>query len=435
MWNYFFGVITAGVLFFVLWITHVWRTRSFLIYVIQTLQAITNGSYGIRLSRVYRSPVQRKLIDVINTMVQSVEEQVGTVSRERDVLEHIVQSMTTGIVYINRLGRIQMANDAVAHIFLRPLEQWVGREHWAVFRPYQIGRAIDDTLLHGTPWRGELKLREDTTVDISLIPIHTHVRNRLGGEPTHDLLMICTDVSEWRRLERMRSEFVANVSHELKTPIAAIRGFAETLLDGEVDKETARAFLETIYEESKRMGMLVSDLLELSKLEGAKTHIQLETTPLRPIIERAVARVRSEAEKRNLTIHTDGCQDVLVWADEHRILQVLLNLLINAIHYTPDGGKITVWCDVYIDKVKIHVEDTGIGIDKEHLPRVFERFYRVDKDRSRASGGTGLGLAIAKHIVNAHGGEIGVDSRIGQGSDFWFTLSLLERTNGSDTEA
>lgn len=226
----------------------------------------------------------------------------------------------------------------------------------------------------------------------------------------------------------MRSEFVANVSHELKTPIAAIRGFSETLLDGDVDAETQASFLRTIYDESNRMGNLVTDLLELSKLEGAEHTIQPGPVVLQDIVDRAVQRLQPEAEKHQVKLATDPCGALTVWGNEDRLLQVFLNLLANAIYYTPPGGTVTVWTDVLIDRVKVHVTDTGIGIPVEDQQRVFERFYRVDRARSRASGGTGLGLAIVKHIISAHGGEVGVSSELGQGSDFWFTLSRLEGT-------
>jgi two-component system phosphate regulon sensor histidine kinase PhoR len=246
------------------------------------------------------------------------------------------------------------------------------------------------------------------------------------GDTAYDVLVLLNDVSEWKRLERMRSEFVANVSHELKTPIAAIRGFAETLLDGDVDAETQQSFLRTIYDESNRMSNLVTDLLELSKLEGAEHLIQPGRVVLQEIVEQAVHRLRPEAEKHQVTLEAEPSGDLTVWGSAERLLQVFLNLLSNAIYYTPSGGKVTVWTDVLVDRVKVHVTDTGIGIPEADQERVFERFYRVDRARSRASGGTGLGLAIVKHIINAHGGQVGVSSEVGRGSDFWFTLSRLE---------
>jgi len=345
-----------------------------------------------------------------------------------------LRSMTTGVVYIGANGRVQMVNEAAERMFRRPEQQWLNQEHWSVFRDYNLSAAIDRALLFGTGWQSELKLRDSMTADVRLIAIHTAQRGN-SAKTAYDILLISNDVSEWRRLEVMRSEFVANVSHELKTPIAAIRGFAETLLDGDVDSEFAHSFLQTIYDEAFRMGNLVSDLLELSKLEGAEHTIQPHSIFLTSVIERAETNLKAVAEKHHVSLLMSPCGEVTVWADEEKILQVLLNLVTNAIHYTPEGGEITVWCDVLVDRVKVHVVDSGIGIPATDQTRVFERFYRVDRDRSRATGGTGLGLAIVKHIVSVHGGQVGVFSEIGKGSDFWFTLPRLEGTMTGNTQS
>lgn len=362
----------------------------------------------------------------IDRAAKMLRERVARLSQERDVLRHILHSMTTGVVYIAHGGRIRMVNEAAERMFRRPMEQWIDRDHWTLFRQYNLCAAIDNALLFGTTWHNELSLRDDLMVDIRLIALPVDAQLTVGVTSVFDVLLICNDVSEWRRLERMRSEFVANVSHELKTPIAAIRGFAETLLDGDVDAESQHSFLQTIYDESYRMGNLVSDLLELSKLEGEAHAIQPSSVDLAAVVDRAIQRLRGEAEKRNIHLEAVQGRDVTVWADEDKLLQVVLNLMTNAIHYTSEGGHISVRCDVLVDRVKVHVEDSGIGVSAEHQSRVFERFYRVDRDRSRASGGTGLGLAIVKHIIGAHGGQVGVTSAPGHGSDFWFTLSRLE---------
>lgn len=397
-------------------------------YVQATLQAIARGNFSSRM--IYHASNRKRaaLATTLNQMTEAVENQIAELSQERDVLQHILHSMTTGVVYVARGGRIRMVNEAAERLFRRPAEQWVSREHWAVFRHYNLGAAIDHALLFGTPWQSQLQLDGAVTVQVSVIPIQTSYRIKPPEGPGHDALLILNDVSEWQRLERMRSEFVANVSHELKTPIASIRGFAETLQEDDVDERDRQKFLRTIYEESHRMGTLVSDLLELSKLEGGRHLIVPTSTELYPIVKRTFDRLQSTAQSRNIHLDTTIEPGVTVWATEDKLLQVFINLLANAIHYTPDGGRVCVTCDVLIDRVKICIKDTGIGIAKEHQSRVFERFYRVSRDRSRASGGTGLGLAIVKHIVTLFGGEVGVESQVGVGSTFWFTLSRLERT-------
>ncbi|EPZ43373.1 sensor histidine kinase [Alicyclobacillus acidoterrestris] len=407
-------------------------------HLIDSLDAIGAGRHDVRMYP-YRSPgAEMPVFDAFNRMSEHVERTFEEMSQERDLLRHILQNMTTGVIYLRSDGEVQMVNEAAARLFRRPVEQWHDRDHWTVFRNYHLGAAVDHALLFGTPWTDELVIREGTTVRIRLVPILSSTRTQNRPDHAHDVLMLVTDVSEWRRLEHMRSEFVANVSHELKTPIAAIRGFAETLLDEEEEAigETAPAegannsmrqkFLRTIYDESIRMGNLVQDLLELSKLEATDSRVEPISVDLQSIVDRAFERVRHTATARHIELRLEHVPRVNVWADPDMLLQVFLNLLANAIHYSPEGSMVTVTWDVLIDRVKVHVRDNGSGIPKESLNRVFERFYRVEKHRSRASGGTGLGLAIVKHIVSALGGEVGVDSVEGEGSDFWFTLSRLD---------
>lgn len=415
------GAVCVSLIGATLWL----RRREFSQYLESTLDAIASGEHHVRMYE--QSGTSRKsLIAAVNRMAGVVEGKILQLSQERDVLEHILHSMSTGLVFVTRGGRIAMVNDAAERMFKRPIEQWLDKEHWALFRQYTLSVAIDRALLSGAAWHGEMPLRDEYILDVNLIPIQHGKRTHAAPDKQYDALVLFNDVSEWRRLERMRSDFIANVSHELRTPIAAIRGFAETLLDDdEADSDTRTAFLTTIYEESRRMGNLVSDLLELSKLEREGQTIQLKEIALAPVVEGAVTRLARSAESRQIHVHVDPDIDATVWADADKLLQVFLNLLGNAIHYSPEGGTVRIWRDTVGDKARIHVSDNGIGIPEEHHARVFERFYRVNHDRSRASGGTGLGLAIVKHIAAAHGGEAGVSSQPGKGSDFWITLAYL----------
>lgn len=420
------GFLIASIIAVVLWWRIAHKQREMTQYLIDSLEAVADGDYELQ---VYESQVtaDSHLFRSLNSFFTGVGAKIEELSQERDILRHILHRMTTGLVYVGRDGKVILANEAIARMARRPVEQWIGREHWAVFRRHTLNAAIDQALLTGSDWQGEIQFRSNLTIDVRIIPVAISRRNT-AAEPGYEALVFCNDVSEWRLVERMRSEFVANVSHELRTPIAAIRGFAETLLDDdEVDSESQKRFIKTIYDEAYRMGNLVSDLLELSKLEGTAHLFELHPVQINEVVEAAVTRLKHSAEKRQIQLRVESCNELTVWADGEKLLQVFLNLISNAIQYTPMGGTITVWCDKLVDRVKIHVSDTGIGIPSEHLSRVFERFYRVDRDRSRASGGTGLGLAIVKHIVSAHGGEVGVTSVPDQGSDFWFTLSSLSQ--------
>lgn len=234
------------------------------------------------------------------------------------------------------------------------------------------------------------------------------------------------DISQLRKLERVRSEFLGNVSHELRTPIFSLQGFLETLLDGAVDDPSVnREFLEKAHKHAGRLNALLNDLIEISRIESGEMKMSFRFMPLGGLLREVSDEMAPAAAKKNLALTVDAgeCAEDNVYADRERLKQVMINLLDNAIKYTEDGGSITVSTRRDgADGVRVEVADTGSGIPEQHLGRIFERFYRVDKDRSRDVGGTGLGLAIVKHIVEAHGGTIRVESAVGKGSRFMFTL-------------
>jgi len=233
------------------------------------------------------------------------------------------------------------------------------------------------------------------------------------------------DVAETKRLERVRSEFLGNVSHELRTPIFSIQGYLETLLDGALDDpNVARQFTQRAYTNAERLNILLGDLINISKIESGEMRLSFRYFYLNEIIKETVQALEFEAEQRQVTILCDvePSAMITVFGDKERIMQVITNLVQNAIKYNIDGGEVKISTIVREKEVLIKVSDTGIGIPQEHLPRIFERFYRVDKDRSRAVGGTGLGLAIVKHILEAHQSQFSAESDIGKGTTISFTL-------------
>ncbi len=233
------------------------------------------------------------------------------------------------------------------------------------------------------------------------------------------------DITRLKKLERIRSEFLANVSHELRTPIFSIQGFLETLLDGAVDDPTVnRDFLDKAHRHAGRLNTLLNDLIEIARIESGEMKMSFRYFSIGEFLQGVVDEMRGQAEKKNLSLSLlPGIRpDEQVYGDRDRLKQVMVNLIDNAVKYTEPGGSIDCSVGIDGDRAVVQIRDTGCGIATEHLPRIFERFYRVDRDRSREVGGTGLGLAIVKHIVEAHGGTISVESTVGTGSTFSFSL-------------
>ena len=251
----------------------------------------------------------------------------------------------------------------------------------------------------------------------------------MPGEPSRGAVLVLHDTSELRRLERLRQEFVANVSHELKTPLSVIKACVETLQLGAVDDIQHRGnFLERIAEQSERLHALILDLLSLARIESGTELFEFGAVPVAPVVQGCLERHRTRAEGRRQTLcvtshNEDGAEDEHeVWADEEAFGQILDNLIDNAVKYTPEGGQIRVGWRTDGESVCLEVADNGIGIPENDLPRIFERFYRVDKARSREMGGTGLGLSIVKHLVQSLHGTIRATSRVGEGSTFTIRL-------------
>jgi two-component system phosphate regulon sensor histidine kinase PhoR len=239
--------------------------------------------------------------------------------------------------------------------------------------------------------------------------------------------------AELEKLERIRKDFVINVSHELRTPLASIQGYTETLLDGAIDDpQNNMRFLNIIRQNAERLGRLTQDLLTLSRIELKTQRFQFAAYYVNPLLAECLDSIAPVAAKKNITLTFEAAPEKTeIFGDNEAIHQIMSNLLDNAIKYTPQGGAVRIFTSIHpapasggADMVEISVQDTGIGIPEEDLPRLFERFYRVDKARSRELGGTGLGLAIVKHLVRAQGGEVGVESDPNRGSRFWFTLPV-----------
>jgi two-component system phosphate regulon sensor histidine kinase PhoR len=241
------------------------------------------------------------------------------------------------------------------------------------------------------------------------------------------MLFVFHDITELKKTERVRKDFVANVSHELRTPLTSIKGFVEALRDGAInDPEKSLQFLSIISQHADRMNKIVTDLLQLSRIESKDFILKIEPFLVKELLDEVFSTLKSSSEEKSQILEISlPSPDLKIYADRHWITQALTNLVDNAIKYTPEKGKIKIEAKDKGESVEISVIDNGIGIPQKDLPRIFERFYRVDKGRSRESGGTGLGLSIVRHIIEAHGGKVEVKSQEGKGSEFSFRLKKV----------
>jgi two-component system, OmpR family, phosphate regulon sensor histidine kinase PhoR len=391
-------------------------------------QQITNMNYQSRVP-AYTNDEVGQLGQAINRMSESLQQQMERIQENERRLQGVMENMMSGIMMIDRDERIMLLNPSAEYILGFSAQELLGKKYNEAKQQYEFAKLIQECIETREPIRDEMIFYypAERILDINLNPI-AHEDEEWSG-----VLIVINDITAVRRLERMRSEFVANVSHELKTPIAAVKGFAETLLAGALnDKETAVSFLQIIFDESERLNRLIGDILELSKIESKRIPMQFSPVYLPEFLDKSLSVLRKEAEKKNIELSMQVDDDIYIEADEDRLRQIFINLLSNGISYTQEGGKVKVRveplemnADGDYERLRIIVSDTGIGIPKKDLPRIFERFYRVDKARSRSSGGTGLGLSIVKHLVELHKGTIRVDSEVGMGTKFTIELPVI----------
>ncbi len=379
-----------------------------------------------------------------NLISERLGAQIGQLEADRQQLRTILSGMVEGVVALDSEQRILFANDRAAQLLELTGHSVVGRPLWAVVRQRSLIDVIRRALDTPEAQREEIHWVGSTAGPSPSITrsLTVHAARLSGGKPYQagrGAVLVLHDTTELRRLERLRQDFVANVSHELKTPVTVIKVCVETLQDGAINDPHHRDhFLGQIARQSDRLHMLILDLLSLARIESGDELFDFQAVEVEPLIMGLVERFRPRAEARqqvlevghgsnvpsggipesNATQTPPPSETVWVWADEEAVEQILENLLDNALKYTPEKGKVRIhWTD-HGAQVCIEVSDTGIGIPPADLPRIFERFYRVDKARSREMGGTGLGLSIVKHLAQAMHGSVQASSRVGQGSTF-----------------
>ena len=381
---------------------------------------LATGDFS-RKAIVHSNDETGDLAKALNDMADEINAKVKKISSEKAKLEAILSSMFEGIMLTNERGEILLLNPSIRKLFLIDSSP-EGRKPLEVIRNNTIQEIVDRVLNENREvitQEVSVFIPEQKTIMINGVPI-------VKDNVIEGAVFVFHDITELKRLEDIRKDFVANVSHELRTPISSIKGYAETLLDGKVDsQDTVKEFLNIIYQDSNRLASLIDDLLDLSKIESGKMKMEFEPLEIPPIVNRCVNVLEKSAKDKSLSIKLALPADLpKILGDHKRLSQVFLNLLDNAIKYTPEGGSITVSASCQEKVAQIDISDTGIGISEKDLPRIFERFYRVDKARSRELGGTGLGLSIVKHIVQAHNGQVWMQSTLGQGSTFSFTIPI-----------
>jgi two-component system phosphate regulon sensor histidine kinase PhoR len=361
------------------------------------------------------------LAESLNRMAAQLESRLQTVVSQRNQLEAVLSSMLEGVIAVSRDERIISINQAAAKWFDINPERVRGRSIPEAIRNLAIQKFVTHALKNQTPVEEDISVYRngERILNIKSAPLLD-----VGPEPI-GMLVVFSDVTQLRRLEDIRREFVANVSHEIKTPLTAIKGFVETLHQNTVETpEEAQRFLGIIAKHVDRLNTIIEDLLMLSRIEneGERGDIQREKARLRDIFQNAAQICRPQADEKRIQIEMDGDEGLSAMVDPVLLEQALVNLLDNAVKYSDPEKPVRILTRTVGHEIQIQVQDHGIGIEKKHLPRLFERFYRVDKARSRSLGGTGLGLAIVKHIAQAHGGHVTVESRPGEGSRFTIHL-------------
>jgi two-component system phosphate regulon sensor histidine kinase PhoR len=386
------------------------------------VRELTQSAWQLAVSTPGEQPVAPRrdeigqLTQVFNLMSTRLGGHITDLETERARLEAVLHKMSDGVLIVDSEGLVQLVNPAAEKMFSISLSPAVGKPLIEVVRHHQPAEMWQRCQATGEAQQVEF----DVGLRLTLQGIATPLGPAIPGS----ILLLFHDLTRRRQIENMRRDFISNVSHELRTPLAALKALTETLLGGAFeDPPAARRFLQQMETEVDSLSLMVNELLELSRIESGR--VPLNLLPTRPIdiIQPAVERLQLQADRNGLSLRVD-CHAELpaVMADASRVQQVVVNLLHNAIKFTPSGGTVTVHAERQGQLVQFAVVDTGIGIAPEDLPRIFERFYKVD--RSRASSGTGLGLAIARHLVEAHGGRIRAESEPGKGSTFYFTIPL-----------
>lgn len=357
-------------------------------------------------------------IKQLQSDLEGISAKMSELQKYNNSMKAVIRSMVEGVIVVDKSANILAINHSAEDIFDISKKDAEEKFLLEVIPNSEIENVVKKVLESGKIVSGELVLAMPVS-GIFIINASPIIEN----ESVTGCVLVVHDITELKKLETMRSDFVANVSHELKTPLTSIKGFIETLLDGALkDEKNAKEFLNIVNDHVNRLDNLVNDLLSLSYLESGKTVLDKSDVKLKGLVDKVILGFSAQAKKKDIRVINNISVGVSVRLDRNKMEQVFTNLIDNAVKFNNAGGFVKISCEEAKNNIKISVEDSGPGIPLKDIPRIFERFYRVDKARSRELGGTGLGLSIVKHIIKLHGGEAAVESTEGAGSTFWFTL-------------
>jgi two-component system phosphate regulon sensor histidine kinase PhoR len=405
-------------------------TFIFLTRILRPLFEIQDGaerfSRGVFAQKIFppKDNTLRKIADSLNSMASLLDEKLVIIEKQGNIQQAVLRSMKEGIIAVDYNENILLLNQTAKDMLAIGIESFQGKTLQEVVRISEIQKFFKRVSSEVNPQETEIILQAETDRSLQLTGTQLYdIENKAIGT-----LVVFNDITNLKYLDSVKKDLVANVSHELKTPVTTIKGFIETLRDGAIeDRKNAERFLDIVLKHIDRLNLLIDDLLTLAKLEqdSGNEEIEMETLAIKPILESVVEdnEIKSHHKKIDISINCDP--DISAKVNKHLLEQAIGNLLDNAIKYSDKKTRIEVGAYAKDNVLNIYVEDEGYGIAEENLPRLFERFYRIDKARSREEGGTGLGLAIVKHIMNVMKGSVEVESKVGKGSIFNLKLPVV----------
>lgn len=386
--------------------------------IMEVTNRLKHQDYSARINEKFTGELY-DLAGSINVLASSLQKHVTEIEDQTSQLDSILSNLVTGVILINHDGNVEMVNKAATELLGKSSDILVNNHYRANLMHLNIDRMIRQVVEEDEPRSREVSLYtpNEVILEVNVAPYYGQSWEKRG------VIIALHNITKLKHLEGVRRDFVANVSHELKTPVTSVRGFAETILQNEMPKETEREFIQIIYDESDRLNTIISDLLNLSKIEKNDLQLNIEKIDLVKLIHKTAKPLLKAFSDKKLTLNLPNKgRSIELFADKDRIAQILVNLLSNAVNYTPEGGMVSVKVREKKNRIVFSVKDTGIGIPQSSIDRLFERFYRVDTARARNEGGTGLGLAIVKHLVDLHGGTITVDSVENEYTEFTVDL-------------